>query len=231
MSVTLFAGKETVKRLDRVPLEYTEKAVQWLKEQGFKKIGVDGISKGSEYALLSGSFFNDITCVIARVPSYFVSEGIIKGKGPSGTSCWSYCGKELPFVPYKVREIHPLNEFFSHHELNILKCNTNKTVTAESIIPVEKIKGPVLLLSSVTDTVWPSAEAADHIVDYLQQHNFQHEVKNVKYPNLSHAAFDFHGASWAMRLLFKEERAHPKECAEQRKDLTEQTIDFVRNHW
>lgn len=46
LGVTLFAGKETGENLDRVPLEYVENAIAWLKEQGFEKIAVDGISKG-----------------------------------------------------------------------------------------------------------------------------------------------------------------------------------------
>ena len=69
--ITLFAGIDTGKYLDKVPLEYAEKAVRWLKEKGYGKITVDGISKGSEHALLAASKFEDISCVIARVPSYF----------------------------------------------------------------------------------------------------------------------------------------------------------------
>ena len=46
LGVTLFAGKDTGKNLDRVPLEYVENAITWLKEQGFENIAVDGISKG-----------------------------------------------------------------------------------------------------------------------------------------------------------------------------------------
>ena len=64
-----------------------DRLISLLKEQGFEKIAVDGISKGSEYALLAASRFDDISCVIARVPSYFVSEGMIGRSGPSGTSC------------------------------------------------------------------------------------------------------------------------------------------------
>ena len=70
------------------------------KEQGYRKIGIDGASKGSEMALVAGSLLSDISCVIARVPSYYVSEGLAgkgKRKGPSGTSCWSYKGKDLPY--------------------------------------------------------------------------------------------------------------------------------------
>ena len=230
LGVTLFAGKETVKSLDHVPLEYAKNALEWLKAQGYKRSAVDGLSKGSEYALLAASFYDDISCVIVRVPSYFVSEGIVK-RNPSGTSCWSYQGKGFDYVPYKIREFHMLKQFFTHHEMNILEFNTNKSVTAESIIPVERIKGPILLLSSEVDTVWPSAEQADYIVDYLQKHGFPYEVKHIKYNYLSHMAVPLRRSYLVFKLLFRSERDHPKECAQQRNDLSEQIIDFIQNHW
>lgn len=68
--------KETPKDLDRIPVEYVESAVQWLKAQGYMKIGIDGTSKGSEMALVAASTFTEISCVIVRVPSHFVSEGL-----------------------------------------------------------------------------------------------------------------------------------------------------------
>lgn len=119
LGVTLFAGEETGKYLDRIPLEYAENAIAWLKAQGFEKIAVDGISKGSEYALLAASYFDDISCVVARVPSYFVSEGMIGKKAPSGTSCWSYQGEGLSFTPYKIRTFNVIKQLITHGEFNI----------------------------------------------------------------------------------------------------------------
>ena len=42
LGVTLFSGKETGENLDRVPLEYVENAIAWLKEQGFEKLPLMG---------------------------------------------------------------------------------------------------------------------------------------------------------------------------------------------
>ena len=109
LALALFKTKQTQKDLDRVPVEYVERAITWLKKCGYQRIAIDGTSKGSELALLAGSMFPEITCVIARVPSYFVSEGLcVKGlsKGPSGTSCWSYRGKELPFASHRARKFN-----------------------------------------------------------------------------------------------------------------------------
>ena len=231
LGVTLFGGKDTGKYLDHVTLEYAESAVKWLKAQGYEKIAVDGISKGSEYALLAASTFDDITCVVARVPSYFVSEGMIGRSGPSGTSCWSYRGEEKSYVPYKIRRFNVVKQFIAHGEFNILDYNTGKNVTDESVIPVERINGPVLLISTDADTVWPSAEQADHIEKYLQEHDFSYEVKSLKYENVSHFAVPVRSNTWLLKLLFKTEREHPEECKKQRDDLYAQPVDFVLNHW
>lgn len=111
LALALFRTKQTPKELVSIPVEYVEKSIKYLKQQGYQKIGIDGMSKGSEMALLAASMFSDISCVIARVPSYFVSEGLSgngKNRGPSGTSCWSYKGKDLPYAPYKSRTINIL---------------------------------------------------------------------------------------------------------------------------
>ena len=111
LALAIFGTKQTEKNLDRIPLEYVEFAIRWLKKLGYRRIGIDGTSKGSELALLCASLFPDISCVIARVPSYFVSEGLVskgKMKKPSGTSCWSYHGKEIPFARYNYRSFNIL---------------------------------------------------------------------------------------------------------------------------
>ena len=231
LGVTLFSGKETGKYLDRIPLEYVENAIAWLKEQGYENIAVDGISKGSEYALLAASMFPDITCVVARVPSYFVSEGMIGRSGPSGTSCWAYQGQELSYVPYRIREFHAARQFLTHHELNILEYNTDKEITPEALIPIEKISGPVLLISTQADTVWPSAEQADYIENYLREKGFPYEVKHLQYEHVSHFAIPMRSNVWLLKLLFQSERSYPEECAAERGDLAEQAVGFIQNHW
>ena len=102
LALALFKTKQTPKELSRVPVEFVEKAIGWLKKQGYKQVGIDGTSKGSEMALVAASLFSDLSCVIVRVPSHFVSEGLTgsgKNKAPSGTSCWSFRGKELQERP------------------------------------------------------------------------------------------------------------------------------------
>ena len=106
-----------------------------------------------------------------------------------------------------------------------------KDVTDESIIPMENIHGPVLLISTEADTVWPSAEQAAYIERYLSVHDFSYEVKNLTYKNVSHFTIPMRRNTWLLKLMFRSERQSPEECAAERADLSEQAVDFIQNHW
>ena len=228
LALALFKTKQTGKFLDRVPVEYVENAIKWLKEQGYQNIGIDGMSKGSEMALLSASMFSEISCVIARVPSYFVSEGLSgkgKSKGPSGTSCWSYKGEEIPYAPYNKRFFDILKMFREEKELHIIRFNRDKNVTPETVIPVEKIKAPILLLSSKRDEVWPSYDSSLYIEKRLRESGFNYPVKHISYESMSHAMIT--RIPFGIRLVFKTERQNAKVCEFERKKMGKELIEWV----
>lgn len=232
LAVALFKTKETPKNLDRIPIEYINSAIAWLKEQGYEKIGIDGTSKGSEIALLAASIFSELSCVIARVPSHFISEGLTvcgKSKRPSGTSCWSYEGNEIPFAPYKARKFNVPKILIKEKEMYLLGINGEKTVTSETLIPIEKIKAPILFLSAVNDTVWPSYESSLYMENHLKNSGFEYPFKHVAFENLSHAMLT--EINWVYRLAFKTERRNKDKCAEERVRLKSELLNWVENVW
>ena len=232
LALALFRTKQTPKHLSRVPVEYVENALNWLKSQGYEKTGIDGTSKGSEMALLAASMFPDISCVIARVPSHFVSEGLTvkgKSKAPSGTSCWSYRGEELPYAPYRSRTFNMLKMLWKEKELHILTFNKDKDVSEENLIPVEKIKAPVLLLSSKHDEVWPSFESASYIENKLTESGFTYPHKHIAYEHMSHAAIT--ELSGIYKMAFKSERRHPEECRADREAMKKELLKWVNEVW
>ncbi len=232
LAVALFKTKETQKNLDRIPVEYIESAIKWLKKRGYEKIGIDGTSKGSEIALLAATMFSDLSCVIARVPSHFVSEGLVahgKSKRPSGTSCWSYQGKEIPYAPYNARKFNVPAILLKEKELHLLTVNMEKTVTEEALIPIEKIKAPILLLSAVNDCVWPSYESGLYVDKYLKEKAFGYFFKHVAFQYMSHAMLT--DISIIYRLAFKTERHYKKECITERLQLKKELLDWVENVW
>lgn len=180
-----FKTKNSVKNLDRIELENIETAIKWLKKIGYEKIGILGASKGAEYAAAAAIAYKELSCVILRTPSWFYSEGMI-GKSPSGRSCWSYGGQELPFTPYKTRKLHVLKEFMRNKEYNILSINEGKKVVAESIIPIEKIQAPILMFSTKADTIWPSEESCMKLEERLSKNEFQYPYKHVCFEHMSH---------------------------------------------
>ena len=232
LAVAIFKTKGTQKNLDRVPIEFIESAVKWLKIHGYEKIGIDGTSKGSEIALLSATMFRDLSCVIARVPSYFVSEGLIahgKTKKPSGTSCWSYNGEEIPFAHYNPRKFNLLQIILKEKELHLITINREKTVTEDTIIPIEKINGPILFLSSINDKVWPSYESSLYMEKRLKEKSFSYPYKHIAFHNISHAMFT--EISIIYKLAFKSERQNVTQCAKERKQLADELLNWILNVW
>jgi dienelactone hydrolase len=232
LALALFKTKDTPKDLVSVPVEYVERAVAWLKTKGYEKIGILGMSKGSEMALLAASMFEDISCCIACVPSHFVSEGLKKegkSKGPSGTSCWSYQGKDIPYAPYKSRYFNLPKMLMEEKELHIIRFNRDKDVTPQTLIPVEKIKGPVLFLSSKHDEVWPSYESATYMEERLTEVGFPYKHKHVAFEYMSHAMIT--RIPFIYKMAFKSERQHPKECEADRVLLRKELLEWVNKIW
>jgi dienelactone hydrolase len=232
LALALFRTSQTPKDLSRIPVEYVENAVTWLKRQGYERIGVDGMSKGSEMALVAASLFPELSCVIARVPSYFVSEGLSgsgKSKGPSGTSCWSYRGKEMPYAPYCSRSFDLLHVLLKEKELHIIAFNRDKDVTPETVIPIERIKAPILLLSSKRDEVWPSFESATLMEKKLTETGFPYPHKHIAFEHMSHAMLT--EIPLVYKMAFKSERQHPKECKRDREIFKEELLNWVNNVW
>lgn len=229
LALGLFNTKHTSKGLSKVPFEYMEKAVMWLKKRGYSKLILDGISKGSEYVLYSSVIISDIVGVIARVPSYFISEGLIN-KMPSGDSCWNYKGKELAYTPYKNRKISMIKMLMNEKQLSLLDMNMDKTVIEESIIPVEKIHGNVLLMSTKADTIWPSNIYMEHLIKRFSENRFPFELSYVSFQYISHMLLPENKKKSIklLRILFRTERLYPKECAKERKEMEQVTLQFLQ---
>ncbi|MCD8190850.1 MAG: hypothetical protein LUD78_11685 [Clostridiales bacterium] len=224
-----FGTKHSARYLSRVGLENIEEAIRWLTAQGYEKIGIEGVSKGAEYAAAAAIQFSELSMVILKTPSWFYSEGMTAGKRPFGTSCWSYQGRELPFTPYKTRRFPIAREILRHREFNILEFNTGKAINPESIIPVEKIKAPILLFSTKADTIWPSAESGQKIAERLEEHDFPYPYQHICFDHMSHMMLENCGS--AIRWFIKSEKQFPEECAKERIIMGEECVRWIEQVW
>jgi hypothetical protein len=173
-----------------IPLEYFDKAIGWMENN--EKIRPDGIvvvgkSKGAELALLLASKHSEIVSVVAVVPSSVVWQGIPKTfwPAPPVQSSWSLHGNPIPFVPWDYS--HGFNPFGSGgiHKL-YQQSLTQKDAVEKASIEVEKIHGPILLISGHDDSLWPSEEMADAICTRLKGKGFNYPYTHLKYMNAGH---------------------------------------------
>ena len=182
LALSYFAADGLPDNLQEIPVEYFKEAIDWLAEQENvdpDTIGVYGISKGAEAALLIASSEKRLKAVIAGDPSHVVWQNINRTDFTPRSS-WAEFGAPLPFVPYVFT-----NGFTS---IFALYNDALPTIAADSpaIIPAEKIAGPVLLVSGEKDTMWPSAAMGDLIVERLKTHAFPYEFRHLKYEDAGH---------------------------------------------
>ncbi len=220
-----FGEPQTVEELDRVPLEYFDHAISWLKAHPRvdpDRIAVFGGSKGGELALLLASRREDIKAVVAAVPSSVVFQSIAEGW--PRTSSWSVDGKELAFVPYVASA-----RFRSSGRLDYLYEDSllDEDAVEAARIHVEDISGPILLVSGRDDRMWPATQMSDSIVATLKALQFPHEVTHLAYDDVGHEvmASGYRPTSWSPSVGGTRQGQAIAQA-----DAWVRTIEFLRRH-
>ena len=184
LSVAYFGADGLPANLQEVPLEYFDRAFAWLVAQPLvdkKHIGIYGISVGAETALLVASRHPEIKAVVAAVPSSVVWQGINMRDYTSVKSTYSLAGKPVPYVPFDGGA--PFTSV-----LDLYQRSLAKPIAADAVIPVEKIGGAILLLSSKDDKLWPSTMMAGQVIARLDAAHFKPPHQHVAYPDAGHGA-------------------------------------------
>lgn len=223
-----FKTKHSVKSLNKIELENIKAAIEWLKKQGYEKIGIEGCSKGAEYAAAAAIAYPELSCVILKIPSWFYGEGMDKTV-PSGASSWTCEGKELPYTPYKTRKLPVMKEMMKNREYNIIAINTGKKINPDSIIPIEKIQAPVLMFSTEVDTIWPSKESCEKMEERLNANHFSYPHKHICFEHMSHMMLENCGKG--IKYFIKSEKEFPEECARERIIMGQECIKWIEEVW
>lgn len=163
LAVGYFHAPGLPDELKGIPLEYFRRALVWLDrrpEVDPAHVSVLGISRGSEAALLLGVHFPDLVHgVAALVPSSVVNCGV-RGAERGGFCvgpAWTLHDKPVAYTRQSAN-VHP-------------------TDVPAAVIPVERIRAPILLACAEADDVWPScpyarAIAARHGPRNLELHAY-----------------------------------------------------------
>lgn len=104
LHLSYFRGPGQNPRAELIPVEYFATALTWLRRQPEvdpASIGLIGVSKGGEAALVVAVRHRELKAVIAAVPSSVVWPGIVwEGTKEKIDSSWSEGGKPIPHLPH-----------------------------------------------------------------------------------------------------------------------------------
>ena len=183
--------------LNRIPLEYFESAMAWLRAQpeiDVQRVGVLAVSRGAELALLLAASSPDIRAVVAYAPSgvAWAASGRDKTTGEF-IPCWTRGGQPVPFAPLPLRGFMLRSAFpVAAMKRPVLFRNLfraglrNRLAIEQAAIRVENMRGPVLLVSGGDDHLWPAAEMSEAILVRLKRNNFAHAAERLHYPAAGH---------------------------------------------
>lgn len=175
------------KTLQNVPLEYFSTAIDWVQarpEVDASRIGMIGWSRGGEGALLIASGEPRIKAVIGLAPGSHVVAGLNFENPTELKPAWTKGGKAVPFFSWDTSVPYTGN-------MRAMMDKSHATIMAhpEAEIPVEKINGPVLLLSGDKDGVWNAALNSERVLARLKKQGFKHDAKHIDYPGAGHLVF------------------------------------------
>ncbi|MFB7142180.1 acyl-CoA thioesterase/bile acid-CoA:amino acid N-acyltransferase family protein [Gottfriedia sp. NPDC056225] len=197
LALAYFGIEHLPKRLVIIPLEYVKTAIDWMKSRPEVKedlIGIHGTSKGSELALLAGCYFSDIKAVVSLNGSAVSLSGIVPwSEDDTLPPSWTYNGNPIPYAspinPKKIavecremwlnREGNPFGKWYA-------AITSDEEIVEKATIPVEKINGPILLISGEEDggdTVRLSQKA----IERLNTYNFAFSYNHLIYAGAGHS--------------------------------------------
>jgi uncharacterized protein len=201
LALVYFGADPLPRELVEIPLEYFERAIAWLKAQpdvDANRIAVMGNSKGGELVLLLGSTYpEDIKAVVGYAPSGIVWQGIPFDREASyggPRSPWSLGGEPLPFLrlarPLAPDMVQMMGSFFGSPPaigpIFYERALEDKAAVAAASIAVEKINGPVLVISGTDDRVWPATRFSEMVVERLEAHDHPFTYEHLRYEGAGH---------------------------------------------
>ncbi len=178
-------------------LEYFETALAWLHRtvrpaHGF--VALSGQSRGGELVLLLGTLFPEsVSAVIGYVPGAVVHcaqnacDPSLGREGPA----WLMRGQPLPHVWENNRTATwaPWDEGPEprRHADALLTALQDPEAVERARIRVERIRGPVMLLSATDDGSWPSSLYSRMVTERLAQFGHPHAVAHLDFEGAGHS--------------------------------------------
>lgn len=194
-ALAYFGVEHLPAELIRIPLEYFETAIHWVQAQSSvraEKLALRGGSRGGELVLLLAATYSEVKAVISYMPGSIVYGAATKAQREVGDPqpAWTYRGEAVPFLP--SRRDWPLDAETQAGQplaLTPLFLRTLEDVDQmeRATIPVERIGGPVLLISGKDDAMWPSSMFAERAMERMAELGHPYPHQHFCYEGAGHA--------------------------------------------
>ena len=236
------------------PLERVEEAIDALKKRGIRKIGILGASITSIPVLAAASLFPDITLTVGFAPCDYVLQGFTQGNRDGcrewpieGESMLTLGGKPIPYVNYAYQhpdywrtvqaETKGSGNLLASKKV-FIDTETKTPLTEKVMIPVENIRGRLLLIGCEDDCLWPTARYIRRMDERLKSREHSCEYDALIYEYGTHFSFP---ESMLKNILpvfpdfiigraFRSLKEHPKECKLTREDI-DRRMKQALNEW
>lgn len=236
-----------------LPIERFGSAIDYLKSQGNKKIGICGASTTAMLSLLASSYYPEITLTIALTPCDFVMEGFYQGN-KDGRKEWpgdnestvTWNGNPLPYLPYayrhpeywdKVKEESKTTGNMIASKNLFIESEKAHPIQEEEFIKVERIQGKLLLIGAEDDALWETSKYIRRMQNRLNHKEYSCTVESHIYQYGTHFVFPEGMIRTMIPIfgdllpkVFSSARKHPKKCKETRIDIEKQIIRSI-NTW
>lgn len=178
-----------------IPVEFLDRAHAWLAARNdvdAEHIAVHGTSAGATFALLAALHLDWVDAVVANVPSDVVFDGWGDGIAEGERSAFSLAGRPLPFVPL-IGYGDELARAEHGHDVRIRRAYqrgraARPDLAARARIPVERIRGDVMVIGSWDDQMWASGAMAQNIAE--RRHEAGRPVTALVFTDAGHSLYD-----------------------------------------
>lgn len=250
LAVGYYLWKPLSRQTVAIPLDYVERAIDWLLQKcpvRITKIGMTGLSLGAAYTALCCAYFPQISCAVVVSGFDFVVEGCKNMVIRQHKSYFTLHGEEIPYEPAQALSHLPatlkkwkkdprydskaMNRFYYN------ECFVGRTDASR--IKVENGSCDWLFLAPGYDDTWPSDQAVKRMMQVLQKKQYPHRYACMIYEKGSHLLGMPEEALAAMgggdieklhRMLghfLTMEKKYPKECMEAREESYRKMLSFL----
>jgi len=180
LAIGYFKTDQSPGSLDRISLNAISDTILHIASRypqlDTSRIILMGASKGGELVLNLASRFAHFKGVIALSTSHVSFPALTIA---ANTSSWQFNDQEVVYVPAPFKTIIPALKGDLYSAFVMMLDNEKTVALAE--IEVEKINGPILILSGTQDDQWPATRMSDQIINRLAKKEFKYSYQHLPF--------------------------------------------------